>query len=106
MAGCIVSTALLAAAVTVSQETPWLSALLAGPSILSLVILFVLPRTDALVSRKVGNSARTVRGSSEGSMPMSYRAYRDRRDRQAKWERRYRRERPMEARRQERKQRK
>ncbi|MFF4499394.1 hypothetical protein [Streptomyces sp. NPDC001401] len=41
-------------------------------------------------------------GSSSGSMPTTYKAYRDRRDKQAKWDRRYRRERPLESRRQER----
>ncbi|MDF2265797.1 hypothetical protein P2Q00_10100 [Streptomyces coacervatus] len=40
--------------------------------------------------------------SSSGTMPSTYRAYRDRRDKQAKWDRRYRRERPLESRRQER----
>lgn len=106
IAGCIVSTALIAAAVAVSQETPWLAALLAVPSVLSLVFLFVLPRTDALLSRKARDSVRTVRGSSERSMDVDYRAYRNRRKRHDKWERRYRRERPREARRQEREQRK
>lgn len=106
IAGCIVSTALIAAAVTVSQETPWLAALLAGPSVLSLVIFFVLSRTDPPLSRKIGRSARAVRRSSGGPMPMDYRAYRDRRDKQTRWERRYQRERPLEARRQEREQRK
>ncbi|CAL9424579.1 hypothetical protein [Streptomyces sp. enrichment culture] len=41
-------------------------------------------------------------GTSAGSAPTTYQAYRARRDQQAKWERRYRRERPHEARRQER----
>ncbi|MFE7174577.1 hypothetical protein [Streptomyces sp. NPDC057616] len=41
-------------------------------------------------------------GSSSGTMPASYQAYRRRRDQQAKWERRYRRERPLQYRRQQR----
>ncbi|MDH6216511.1 hypothetical protein [Streptomyces pseudovenezuelae] len=49
-----------------------------------------------------GSTSRSASsgGSSSGSMPSTYQAYRKRRDMQAKWERRYRRERPLESRRQ------
>ena len=48
-----------------------------------------------------GSRSSSTGGSSSGSMPATYQAYRKRRDMQAKWERRYRRERPLESRRQE-----
>jgi hypothetical protein len=51
-------------------------------------------------SSSSGGGASSAGGSSSGSVPSSYRAYRDRRDKQAKWERRYQRERPLESRRQ------
>jgi hypothetical protein len=47
-------------------------------------------------------SPQSSGGSSSGSMPATYQAYRKRRDMQAKWERRYARERPLESRRQQR----
>jgi hypothetical protein len=51
---------------------------------------------------KGGSASQSSGGSSSGSMPATYQAYRKRRDMQAKWERRYARERPLESRRQER----
>ncbi|MFF8998688.1 hypothetical protein [Streptomyces achromogenes] len=49
-----------------------------------------------------GSPGTAPPGAAPGTLPDSYRAYRERRDRQARWERRYRREHPFEARRQER----
>ncbi len=56
--------------------------------------------SSSSTSSSSGGGASSAGGSSSGSVPSSYRAYRDRRDKQAKWERRYQRERPLESRRQ------
>ncbi|MEV0484324.1 hypothetical protein AB0I69_27385 [Streptomyces sp. NPDC050508] len=72
---------------------------LAAVAVLFLYLQYGRDSTSS-TSSSSGGGASSAGGSSSGSVPSSYRAYRDRRDKQAKWERRYQRERPLESRRQ------
>jgi hypothetical protein len=72
---------------------------LAAVAVLFLYLQYGRSSTSS-TSSSSGGGASSAGGSSSGSVPSSYRAYRDRRDKQAKWERRYQRERPLESRRQ------
>jgi hypothetical protein len=72
---------------------------LAAVAVLFLYLQYGRDSTSSSSSSS-GGAASSAGGSSSGSVPSSYRAYRDRRDKQAKWERRYQRERPLESRRQ------
>ena len=54
IAGVVLSLALLGAGVVVAPEQPWLAAGLCGPSLLALVKVFVLRRSDAADMTAVG----------------------------------------------------
>ncbi|GAB1824665.1 hypothetical protein HerbRD11066_78310 [Herbidospora sp. RD11066] len=59
--GCLVALAMLGAAVVLGiNDQPWLAAILAGPSVLALVKVFVLRRTDPVDMEKLFRSQRAV----------------------------------------------
>ncbi|MFF8931495.1 hypothetical protein ACF1AO_29990 [Streptomyces longwoodensis] len=57
--GALVALAMLTAGVLVASHAWWLSTLLCGPSLLALVKIFVLRRSDAADMAAVGAAART-----------------------------------------------
>ncbi|MFJ9538186.1 hypothetical protein ACIRPX_13080 [Streptomyces sp. NPDC101225] len=70
--------------------------------LVAVAVLFLYVQFGRSGSTGGASQSPSTGGSSSGTMPASYQAYRRRRDQQAKWERRYRRERPLQHRRQQR----
>ncbi|WP_405476450.1 hypothetical protein [Streptomyces sp. NBC_00009] len=66
IAGFIVVVAMLSGAVIVGiNDMPWLAAMLAGPSVLSLAGLFVLRRVDSASARETGRAHREALAASQ-----------------------------------------
>lgn len=68
--GAVIAVAMLAAGLYVAHDSWWLSALLCGPSLLALVKVFVLRRSDAGDMLAVSGSAReSTRAASQAQPP-------------------------------------
>ncbi|WP_405634417.1 hypothetical protein OHB53_09550 [Streptomyces sp. NBC_00056] len=66
IAGFIIVVAMLTGAVIVGvNDLPWLAAMLAGPSVLSLAGLFVLRRVDSASAREAGRAHREALAASQ-----------------------------------------
>ncbi|MFI1173377.1 hypothetical protein [Streptomyces melanogenes] len=70
-AGVIVSVAMLGAGVYVAKEVWWLATLLCGPSLIALVKIFVLRRSDADDSKTVTRTLRNLTNAGIQAQPPS-----------------------------------
>ncbi|WP_431042641.1 hypothetical protein ACQUSR_12445 [Streptomyces sp. P1-3] len=68
-AGVIVSVAMLGAGVYVAKDVWWLATLLCGPSLIALVRIFVLRRSDADDMRAITGSARNSTNAAAQAQP-------------------------------------
>ncbi|MGW9374078.1 hypothetical protein ACWGVR_29190 [Streptomyces xanthophaeus] len=70
VAGFLLSTGMLVGAVIVGlNDQPWLSALLAGPSLLALATLFVLRKNDRTLNAGADQNARRALNASQQPAP-------------------------------------
>lgn len=70
IAGVCLSIALLTAGVLVARDQPWLATLLCGPSLLALVRIFVIQRSENGDTEAVFRSAREAANASSQSPPV------------------------------------
>ncbi|MCS0639393.1 hypothetical protein NX801_27910 [Streptomyces sp. LP05-1] len=69
--GFTLAAAMLTGAVVVGiNGLPWLAAMLAGPSVLSLAALFVLRRTDAVSARETARAHRAALAAAQPPQPL------------------------------------
>ncbi|GLX19673.1 hypothetical protein [Streptomyces lavendulae] len=69
--GAVISTAMLGAGVYVAKDVWWLSTLLCGPSLIALVKIFVLRRSDPDDVRLLGRAARGASNAAAQAQPPS-----------------------------------
>ncbi|MFE6223047.1 hypothetical protein [Streptomyces sp. NPDC057854] len=69
IAGSTVAIAMLGAGVFVAKDQWWLSILLCGPSLLALVKVFVLRRSDEYDMRAISPAMRTAMGAAGQAQP-------------------------------------
>ncbi|MEU6988537.1 hypothetical protein ABZ946_34850 [Streptomyces sp. NPDC046324] len=69
VAGSVVAIAMLGAGVYVAKDSWWLSVLLCGPSLLALVKIFVLRRSDAGDMDAVSGATRRGMNAAGGAQP-------------------------------------